>query len=89
MVFNDWDQKQNIKIIEDFKAFSNSNPSQEGVVYACYERFFCLIGQGEKKLFILSSFQDWHVKHTYAHSNLSEGFPNVLNTNTTLTIDEA
>ena len=33
MVFNDWDQKQNLKIIEDCKAFSNSNPTQEGVYF--------------------------------------------------------
>ena len=26
MVFNHWDKKQNLKIIADFKAFSNSNP---------------------------------------------------------------
>ena len=25
--FNHWDQKQNLKIIEDFKAFNNSNPT--------------------------------------------------------------
>ncbi len=34
MVFNHWDKKQNLKIIEDFKAFSNSNPIQEAVATA-------------------------------------------------------
>ena len=32
MVFNQWDQKQNLKIIKDFKALNNFNPSQEDVV---------------------------------------------------------
>ena len=33
MIFKEWDQKQNLKIIQDFKAFNNSNPTWEHVVY--------------------------------------------------------
>ncbi len=36
MVFNHWDQKQNLRIIEDFKAFSNSNPTVSTLILERY-----------------------------------------------------